>query len=183
MTDEPPHSRLLEQFLSLIQADPPALDLACGAGRNGLFLLRHAVPVTFADRSPEALGKVREQLQEESMQDYQGLARLWQTDLEGSTPKPLPGEKFGTILVFRYLHRPLFTAIKEAVRPGGLVLYETFTTDQPRFGRPRNPDYLLRQGELQSTFRDWEILHAFEGVVERPDGAGSQAIAQLVARR
>ncbi len=53
---------------------------------------------------------------------------------------------------FHCLHRPLIRHMREAVRRGGLVIYETFTTDQPRYGRPRNPDYLLEPGELAGWF-------------------------------
>jgi hypothetical protein len=74
-------------------------------------------------------------------------------------------------------------AIKDSVQPGGLVVYETFTVDQPRFGRPSNPNFLLRPGELENTFYNWEILHSFEGVAISASSGQEQAIAQVVARK
>jgi hypothetical protein len=61
----------------------------------------------------------------------------------------------------------------------GLLIYETFTAEQPRFGKPRNPDYLLQSGELGHMFADWEVIHSFEGIKENP----TRAVAQLVARK
>jgi hypothetical protein len=63
--------------------------------------------------------------------------------------------------------------------PGGLVVYETFTVAQRRFGRPNNPDFLLRQGELKASFNDWELIHHFEGIRPDPD----RGIARIVARK
>jgi hypothetical protein len=83
------------------------------------------------------------------------------------------------VLGFCYLHRPLFPLFKEAVIPGGLVVYETFTTGQRQFGRPNNPDFLLQPGELAALFDDWEIIFQFEGVAKDPD----RCIAQVVARK
>lgn len=86
-------------------------------------------------------------------------------------------------MAFNYLHRPLFEQLKRAVHPGGIVLYETFTLDQANHGRPKNPAFLLRPGELLQTFSDWAILHYFEGAVENEAGTGSKAIAQLAAQK
>ncbi len=171
-------SPLLHRYLDPIAAaclEAPALDLACGTGRKGLYLLRQGVPVVFADIRPAALQAVKEQIAVEKP-DRQ-LADFWQVDLEQAGSTPLAGRQFGAILVFRYLHRPLLPAIREASIPGGLVIYETFTVDQPRFGRPTNPDFLLQRRELAATFHDWEILESWEGVSRRT------ATARIVARK
>ncbi|MGD8435378.1 MAG: hypothetical protein PVI73_14765, partial [Syntrophobacterales bacterium] len=104
---------------------------------------------------------------------------VWRVDLESEGVNPLPEHAYGAILVFRYLHRPLIPCIKKALRNGGLLLYETFTVEQPRFGKPRNPDYLLELGELRQMFADWEVIHYFEGVRENP----TRAVAQMVCRK
>ncbi len=150
------------------------LDLACGSGRNGLFLLSHHIPVTFADNNESALQEVEKQAK-----DIGAEAQTWLVDLERSGSKPLSGKQFDAILVFNYLHRPLMESIKQAVKPGGIVLYETFTVDQPRFGKPSNPDYLLQREELSDRFSDWEILAYQEGERTDPDCAK----ASLVARK
>jgi len=61
------------------------------------------------------------------------------------------------------------------------VIYETFTVDQPQYGRPKNPDFLSQHNELCGQFSDWNILHYFEGVVEKTEGDGLKAVAQIVA--
>ena len=151
----------------------PVLDLACGDGHNGIVLAKKGFPVVFADRSEEALAQVKRRLEAGGI-----TAELWHTDLERDDD-PLSGRTFASVLVFRYLHRPLIPAIRKALMPRGLLIYETFTSAQAEFGKPKNPDHLLNPGELLSWFRDWEVIHAFEGVVGEPP----KAIAQLVCRR
>lgn len=176
---------LLQSFskqLELAARLGPVLDLACGTGRNGLQLIENELPVIFADVSAEALAQVELSLAEEPYRQNKPLATLWPVDFEQPGNRPLDGRMFGAIVAFHYLHRPLFESIRQAVYPGGLVIYETFTVDQPQYGRPKNPDFLLHHGELQDYFCDWTILHSFEGVVEKSGGGGSKAIAQLVAK-
>jgi tellurite methyltransferase len=155
----------------------PVLDLACGSGRNGMYLLKQGQQVIFADRRQAALDNIAQELKGNR------LAMFWTVDLEHPDSDPLAGQSFAAIVVFRYLHRPLFDSLKASVQPGGLVVYETFTTDQPRFGRPNNPDFLLRPGELEGTFSNWNTLHSFEGVTRSETGDREQAIAQIVARK
>ena len=178
------YSPLLQTYLSELERaaeDLPVLDLACGSGRNGLYLIDHGIPVVFADRDLAALAVVEKSIIDRGYGDSKRLFTLWPVDLEAPTGQPLAGQEYAGIMVFRYLHRPLFEGIKQAVCPGGVVIYETFTVDQVQFGRPRNPDYLLRPGELAAIFSGWQVLHSFEGVVESTGGGGPQAIAQIVA--
>ena len=173
-------SHLVKQTLPTILESgftEQTLDLACGSGRNGLYLVTQGQRVTFADRQQDALDHVSKRLQANR------LARYWCVDFEDADSDPLKGLSFSVILVFRYLHRPLMPAIKRAIRPGGLVIYETYTVDQPRFGRPTNPNFLLQAGELEDIFHGWEILHSFEGHSISESSGQQQAIAQLVARR
>lgn len=171
-----PASLLLDHLDLLTEMDRslPVLDLACGAGRNGLALARQGLSLVFADRSATALESVQQQLIESDLS-----ARVWQVDLEQPQSNPLADLTCSALICFRYLHRPLFPAIRKIVIPGGLVVYQTFTVDQSQFGRPHNPDYLLRAGELKHQFRDWEQLHYFEGVLQDP----SRAVAQIVTRK
>ncbi|MEH6590917.1 MAG: methyltransferase domain-containing protein [Halioglobus sp.] len=177
------HSRLIEDFRDLLVTAgtlAPVLDLACGEGRNGIYLNQHGVPVVFADRSQTALGCVSDKLEQQPA-DPDGCANeLWCVDFETAASEPLAQRNFGAIVVFRYLHRPLMRSIRDAILPGGVVVYETFTVGQAALGRPQNPDFLLQPKELAQTFADWDIVHLFEGVVDTPSGT-QQAIAQLVA--
>ena len=152
----------------------PVLDLACGEAHNSIFLALKGVKVISADLSSEALQRAGELAAECGAE-----ITVWQVDLEPEGVNPLPRDAYGAIMVFRYLHRPLIPCIKKALRNGGLLLYETFTVEQPQFGKPRNPDYLLQPGELGHMFADWEIIYYFEGIKENP----TRAVAQLVARK
>ncbi len=157
-----------------------ALDLACGKGRNGLFLLSHNVPVLFADNNEAHLQSIPHEF--ESAGIGAKKSACWLIDFEAEVSEgrnPLVGKSFDAVIVFNYLHRPLFPFIREAIRPGGLIVYETFTVEQKRFGRPSNPDFLLQPGELCEAFAGWELIKSFEGVVSSPD----RAIARLIARK
>jgi tellurite methyltransferase len=150
------------------------LDLACGYGRNGLFLSRHNVSVLYADNNEAALQSISSELEQTDLN-----GECWLVDFEKKGTSPLKGKLFDAVLVFNYLHRPLFDSIKQAIRPGGLIAYETFTLDQREFGRPNNPDFLLQSNELKKVFSGWEILQEFEGEAVDPQ----RAIASLIARR
>lgn len=180
------HSSLLTPYLSQLKKLPcesPILDLACGSGRNGLFCLKHKLTTAFADIKEESLLDIRQTIDnDKSLLDI-SLASFWQVDLEQSDVKHLVENYYGAIMVFRYLHRPLIEQIKAAVISNGLVIYETFTEQQAEFGRPKNPDFLLKEGELASYFSDWEILHRFEGIKTSDTGNNQQAIAQIIARK
>ncbi len=152
----------------------PILDVACGDGHNGIFLARKNLEVTCCDKSPEALDRARWLAAENGV-----TVEFWQVDLEREGINPLPEEFYGGILVFRYLHRPLIPSMKKALKEGGILIYETFTVEQPKFGKPHNPDFLLRLGELGEWFEGWKILHYFEGIKDNP----KRAVAQIVCRK
>ena len=168
---------LLQNHLPLLQQSTPpgpVLDLACGQGRNGLFLARQGFDLHFIDRDADALANIRQQLANEQLR-----GQCQAIDLEQPVPYALPEQTYSVILVFRYLHRPLLNHIANALKPGGILIYETFTRAQAEIGRPRNPDFLLEPGELTASFQGWEVIEQFEGMRESP----RQAIAQLVTRK
>lgn len=178
------YSPLISQYLKQLKSlssnkQASVLDLACGSGRNGLYLIDNDIPVTFADVSTTAIAQVK---QLASMANNPQNANFWSVDFEQAEASPLTGKSFAAILVFRYLHRPLFEQIKHAILPEGFIIYETFTTEQTQFGRPHNPNFLLNPGELLDIFSDWTILHSFEGIIELASGS-KQAIAQIVAQK
>jgi len=168
---------LLKRYASMLLEEPipgPVLDLACGNCANGIYLAGLGCPVVCLDVSDQALDRAR------TLADRTGVrVNLVRKDLELGDSQGLNPCAFGTILVFRYLHRPLFPFIREALRPGGFLLYETFTVDHARFSKPRNPAYLLKPGELRHWFQDWRIIHYFEGLRPDPD----RAVAELVCRK
>lgn len=145
------------------------LDLACGSGRNGLWFAQQGHKITFLDRDLSQL--------ERDASAHQYLE--WDLELE---PIPqLPKEQYDIILVFNYLHRPLFPQIAAALKPGGIIVYETFIEKQAEIGRPRNPDFLLKTNELKSLFDKWECLQYFEGEVHNNQTMSFKA--QLIARK
>jgi tellurite methyltransferase len=167
---------LLKTFASLLLAEDlagPVLDLACGNGHNGLYLAGLGAPVILADRSAEALDQARKGAAGKGLP-----VTFLEVDLETGA-NPLEEEYYRGLLVFRYLHRPLIPCIKKGIRQGGLLIYETFTTRQARYGRPHNPDFLLQPGELAAWFQDWQVLHSFEGLLADP----ARAVAQIVCRK
>ncbi len=170
-------SALLVKYLHLFEdkkAPGPVLDLACAECHNGITVAQMGIEVICCDQAAERLDEARRIAGEWGVN-----ITTWEVDLEIPGGSPLPGDKFGVILVFRYLHRPLIPCIKKALRQGGVLFYETFTVSQPRFGRPHNPDFLLQEGELLKWFENWEVIHYFEGIKENP----TRAVAQIVCRK
>lgn len=101
-----------------------------------------------------------------------------EADLEGGA-WPFAGRQFDAVIVVHYLHRPLLGLLAEAVAPGGRLVYETFARGNEQFGRPRNPDFLLRPRELLDAFGNFRILAFEDGLVAAPQPAMIQRIAAL----
>jgi tellurite methyltransferase len=171
-----PDSLLLSHCDLLAEAASkgPVLDLACGNGHNGLFLAEKGMPVILVDFSEAALEEAGDYARRKNLN-----VTLRRADLEKQGENPLNAEAFGAILVFRYLHRPLVPCIKKGLVKGGVLIYETFTVDQPRFGKPRNPHFLLKPGELLEWFGEWRVIHYFEGILDQP----KRAMAQIVCSK
>jgi hypothetical protein len=102
-------------------------------------------------------------------------------DLEDGSPWPLPGRRFGAVVVTNYLHRPLWPALLGALEPGGVLLYETFMVGNERFGKPSNPAFLLRDGELLDVAREGGLsVVAYEATMRSDPGP---AMVQRIAAR
>jgi SAM-dependent methyltransferase len=146
-----------------------ALDVAMGRGRHLGTLGDAGFAVFGVDRD---LSAVREGI---ALSAELGLSlTAWCGDL---TTGLLPHRRFDLVLVTRYLQRDLFPSLGEALRPGGFVIYETFTRDQVRHGRgPTSPDHLLAPGELRTAFEPFTTIF-YEEVDE------SESLARLVARK
>jgi SAM-dependent methyltransferase len=121
------------RFAPLVTAGDTVLDLACGGGRHGRFFLDRGHSVCFVDKSLD------------SVADIAGATatEMIVVDLENGAPWPLDRRQFSVVVVVNYLYRPILPAIIAAVAPGGILLYETFAQGNERYGRPRNPDFLL----------------------------------------
>lgn len=101
-------------------------------------------------------------------------------DLEDGAIPDFLGGAFAAVVVTNYLHRPLLPALRAAVAPGGLLIYETFAQGNERFGKPSNPDFLLRPGELLEGLDGRLRVLAYEDlVVDEPRPAAVQRICAL----
>ena len=146
-----------------------ALDLACGGGRHALVLAERGYHVTAVDASGAALDEVEKRARTAglSCERTTGLRvgkrgsaaglTLVQVDLESAT---LPEESFDLVLCVHYLQRSLFPQMERALRPGGLLVFETFTRGHLELGNtgPRNPEFLLESHELRSAFPSLRTL-------------------------
>ena len=151
------------------KAGQKALDLACGAGRNAVYLAERGWDATACDISLEGLRRVQALARERGVQ-----LKLFCQDL--STVQ-LPREHFDLVICFFYLLRELIPQIKATLRPGGLVVFKTYTTDQLRFpGRPRHPLHMLQPQELLEAFRGFRVL-TYQEIVE------DRGVAQLIAQK
>ena len=148
-----------------------ALDVAMGNGRNAIYLAGAGFSVEGVDRSPEAINAARAAAVAAGVTIKAEIA-----DLE-SGYRIIEG-RYNVIICFNYLQRSLIPRIKEGIRPGGMVVYETFIVDQSRFGHPSNPDYLLKHNELLDMFRDFRCLRYREGIIDE-----RKAVASLVAQK
>ena len=136
------------------------LDVAAGRGRNAVYLARKGFEVEGVDISGEALDAAR--LLAETY-DVSPILRLM--DLENDVS--LPKDAYDVVVCFNYLHRPLIPRLKQSLRSGGMMVYETYIVDQARFGKPKNPEHLLKHNELLTLFQDFRCLRYHEGIMER----------------
>lgn len=157
-----------------LPAPGQALDLACGEGRDAVYLARLGFGVEAIDGSAVALAKA------EQLAACHTVRVTWRRlDLEADY-RP-PAETFDVITCHNFLHRPLLATLPAALRRGGVLCYATYLEGQEVYGRPSNPDHLLRRGELLRTCAGLEILAQQEGLTT---DRGERAYrAAIVARR
>jgi SAM-dependent methyltransferase len=160
-----PPAPWIVQWAGLVAPDATVLDLAAGRGRHSTLFAERGHKVTAVDREVSALP------------NHPNIERL-QADLEDGSPWPLGARQFGAVVVANYLHRPLMPTLLEAIAPGGVLLYQTFMEGNERFGRPSNPDHLLRDGELLELVRGMFSVIAYEArLISEPAMAMVQRIA------
>jgi len=157
------------RWAPLVAPGASVLDVACGTGRHARRFADRGCAVLAVDRDADALAGLA------------GVAGVEarQADLERD-PWPFGAEAFDAIVVTNYLHRPLIPHLLAAIRPGGVLIYETFMLGNERLGRPANPDFLLRPGELLEAVAGRLAVVAFEqGAVERPKPAVIQRLCAV----
>ena len=145
--------------------------MAMGTGRNTVYLAKKGFDVEGVDISPEAVRSALNQAREAGVNLK---ARVADLEIDYHIEK----SAYDVVICFNYLQRSLITQIKAGLRVGGIVVYETFTVDQAQFGKPKNPDYLLKYNELLALFRDFRCLYYREGIVEE-----RKALASIIAKK
>jgi len=157
------------RFSGILPRSGLALDLACGNCQDTIFLARRGLTAIGIDRSGQALTEGTHIARTSNLK-----ASFVQADLTGFH---IPSGKFVVIICFRYRDPNLYPSIRTALKPGGLLIYETYTLEHLRFGRkPQNPAHLLERNELLRAFGDWEIVFYRETWTSR-------GMASIVARK
>jgi SAM-dependent methyltransferase len=152
-----PPSPWFTRWAHLIAPGASVLDVACGSGRHLRWLAERGHTVTGVDRDAQALAAST------------GLGELIEADIENG-PWPLPGRRFGGVVVTNYLWRALMPQILDNVALGGVLIYETFAVGNETVGKPSRPDFLLRPGELLSWCAPpaWRVVAYEDGFIDAP---------------
>lgn len=144
------------------------LDVACGQGRHLRYLQSLGFAVVGVDRDTQALSALGEA----------NGAEVRVADIEAG-PWPFAPGGFDGVVVTNYLHRPIFPDLVGALRPGGVLIYETFALGNERYGRPSNPDFLLRPGELLERVEPLSVVAFEQGLVSAPKHAVIQRVCAV----
>ena len=158
----------LKTYWTLFPGEGHVLDLACGGGRHSRFLSEKGFAVSAVDIDIEVVVSLK-------LSNVNVVA----ADLEQQA-WPFLEDAFDGILVTNYLWRPLFPNLKKSLKKDGVLIYETFAVGNEQYGRPRNPDFLLKNDELKEEFSEFDILAFEEGYREYPSPSVRQAV---VARK
>lgn len=149
-SDYPSPAEVLSQNQHLLPINGTALDLACGRGANAICLAENGLSVTGWDISSTALEHLSQNAKEKGL-----IIDSEARDISKLPPEP---DSFDVIVVSHFLDRTLMDNIRNAIKPNGLIYYQTFIKDKVDKTGPGNPDYLLASNELLTTFNDWNVI-------------------------
>lgn len=135
-----------------------------GRGRNSVYLASQGFQVEGIDNSQEAIESALKLAREKKVELTTHLVDLKKDFF-------IEEESYNVIVCFNFLQRSLISHMKKGLYPDGIIVYETYIIDQAQFGRPTNPDYLLKHNELLNFFRDFRCLRYYEGVIEKRKAA------------
>lgn len=149
----------VQRWSHLLAPQSTVLDVACGSCRHLTWFAERGHAITGIDIDTQAA------------RERGCTARLIQADIENG-PWPLLAdhqpEQFGAVVVTNYLCRPLVPTLLASLAPGGVLLYETFAVGNETVGRPRNPDFLLKPGELLAMCTDLHVVAYEHGFLDQP---------------
>jgi tellurite methyltransferase len=164
-------TRWLVEHAYLLPRKGAALDVASGRGRNAVWLAQRGLLTVALDRDAAAVHWVNDEAARLGLPLRASAVDLEQRDFT------LEPRSHDVIVVVHYLHRALFPMLGEALRQGGVLVYETFTREQAQRGKPTNPAFLLEPGELR------ELVRPLDVVVEREGEFEGKMLASVIARR
>ena len=152
-------SAWVQRWAGALPPGSTVLDVACGSGRHVAWLAARGHAVTALDRDDQALAPLR---------GLAGVHEVVVADIE-SGPWPLAGRRYDLVVVTNYLWRPLWPTLLNSLAPGGWLICETFSVDQAAIGKPSNPKFLLRHGELLVLAQGLRIVGYEDGFLAAPD--------------
>lgn len=156
-------SKWFAKHQPLIAKDGSVLDVAAGGGRHARYFAERGHHVTAVDRNIAPLTE---------LQDSHGCVVV-EADLEDGSPWPFEDQTFDAILVCNYLHRPLFDELIRCLSADGVLLYETFALGNEVYNRPRNPDHLLKSGELLGQVEGrLQVVSYMHGIIQGDECPG-----------
>lgn len=172
----PQPCEVLRSYTHLLPSSGKALDLAAGRGGSALYLASRGLSTEAWDSSSVAMTQLAASAKQQDLHITTCTRDIIDT--------PPQAESFDVIVVCRFLHRPLCPQIASALRPGGLLFYQTFLLDRlnPDIG-PTNPDYLLQRNELLTLFPGLKVIAYREEGILAPQGDGFGNEAWLVAQK
>ena len=148
-------SAWVQRWSHLVPAGARVLDVACGSGRHVRWFAQRGAQVTGIDRDAEALAPLH------------AFGEMIAADIEAG-PWPLAGRRFDAVVVTNYLWRELLPTLVESVDAGGVLIYETFAQGNQSVGKPSNPAFLLRPGELLGAVTGLRVVAYEDGFLEAP---------------
>jgi len=170
-----PPAMVLQMHSHLLPRHGTALDLACGKGRNAIYLCRHGLTTTAWDISNEAINQLNEYARSEGL-SIDAQVR----DVSGHPPEQ---NRFDVIVVSHFLDRTLMSSLIDALKTNGLLFYQTFTRLKVNETGPTNPDYLLEKNELLETFGHLDVLFYCDNADVGDTKQGLRNEAMIVVRK
>lgn len=161
----------VKRWSHLVKPGGCVLDVACGHGRHALWFHRLGYRVVLVDRSQEAI---------DGIAIPASACKKSVADIENG-PWPFAGQQFDAVVVTNYLWRPLWPELLASLAPGGVLIYETFAVGNETVGKPSNPNFLLRPGELLEVCQSLGVVGFEDGFLPSTDTSAARFVQRIAA--